>query len=127
MIFRLHAAGANDPGSSGVQGKWRITEETDARDCGEGELIDIYSLQVRQQGSDLTVITAVGSFEAVLEGTSLSWSGSYGEDGGTVTISVQVEFADSLDSLAGSSQWSWSGGGDSCDGSSVFTGVLLHN
>ncbi len=127
VIFRLVAAEANNPGSSGVNGKWRISEETDATACGEGELIDIYTLNVRQEGSNLTVITNVGTFNATLQGTNMQWMGSYNEDGGVVNNTVNVAFSSSLNSLTGSSSWTYSGGGTTCSGSSQFSGVLLHN
>ena len=125
--FRLQAAAANDAGSSGVQGKWRIIEEIDARDCDEGELIEIYSLRVQQQGAAISVITSTGTYDGTLQGTTLNWSGAIAEDGGTTTTQIQVQFADTLDSLVGSSTWSWSNGSVSCDGSSTITGTLLHN
>lgn len=127
IIFRLHDANVNNPGSSGVAGKWSITEQTNAQACGEGITSSTYVLTVAQQGSTITVKSSVGTFTANLQGTSLQWSGSYNEDGGTVNTNVGASFTGSLNSLSGTSTWSWGNGSSSCNGSSSFTGKLLHN
>lgn len=127
VIFRLLMAEANNAGSTGVQGKWRIIEEADASACGEGTETTIYSLRVLESNSGLSVISNVGSFSAGLSGLSLQWSGSFAEDGGTTSAEVNVMFAESLHDLTGVSQWTWSNGSQSCEGTSFFTGELLHN
>lgn len=127
VIFRLQDANVNNPGTSGVAGKWRITEQTNAQECGEGVSSSTYFLTVAQQGSTITVKSTVGTFTASLQGTSLQWNGSYSEDGGTVSTNVDANFTGSLNSLSGTSTWTWSNGTTSCNGSSSFTGKLLHN
>lgn len=127
VIFRLSSVEANNAGNSGVQGKWRIVEEVDERACGGDLEIVIHDLRLQENGGALTVISNAGTFGAELDGNILQWSGSFPEDGGTVTTAIDVEFADSLDSLVGASQWNWSNGSLSCAGVSIFTGELLHN
>lgn len=125
--FGLANAGFNDPGDSGLQGKWRVTDEIDAEACGEGSDIVIYELSVQHQGQDLKVISSVGEFDLALNGNSLQWSGSYAEDGGTTTTTIDATVAETFDELSGSSEWTWSNGSFSCSGTSTFSAVLLHN
>lgn len=131
VLFRLEAAEKNLPGSSGVQGKWRIFEITDAQACGEGTLTDTYDLRVRSGGlagnSILYITTPLGEFEAVISGRSLAWSGSYAEDGGILNNDIDVTFSSELNTLEGTSAWTYSENGVSCSGSSTFIGALLHN
>ena len=127
VTLRLLSVDQNQPGVSGVEGKWRITETVDAVDCEEGVSVDTYEVLVLQDGNQLTVGTPVGIFEGFINGNTLDWSGSYPDDGGTTTESFSITFNATIDSLTASSSWSWSGDGESCSGSSSAVGILLHN
>lgn len=127
VTFRLSGADVNKPGASGVEGRWRITETVNGEQCDEGTTTEVYQLQVAQQGNQLTVTAPVGTFNGVLNGTNLRWSGSFPEDGGTVSTSIDVTFTTTLDSLSGSSSWSWSDGSFTCAGTSQISGILLRN
>lgn len=129
VIFRLVAADANNPGFSGVQGKWRVIEEIPAARCGEETDIVVYELTIREVGNVLVVeAPGYGSSSDFSENT-LSWSAiTYPEDGGTRSVSMQLLFGDELDSLAGFSEWQWWGeDNQTCEGHSYVFGELLHN
>lgn len=127
VTFRLQAVDVNNPGSTGVEGKWHIIETVSSNDCGEDNETLQYDFLVLQDGNQLSIGTDAGIFEATLNGTSMMWTGSYEEDGGTTTANVDVTFSSDLASFQGGSDWSWTNGSFSCSGTSVATGVLRHN
>lgn len=127
VTFRLQAVDVNNPGSSGVEGKWHITETVSSNDCGEDNETLQYDFLVLQDGNQLSIGTDAGIFQATLNGNSLMWTGSYDEDGGTTTANVDVTFSSDLASFQGSTDWSWTNGSVSCSGTSVASGVLRHN
>lgn len=109
-----------------VAGSWYINENstvTSGQDvCGSGET-DSYYASVLQSGCNLTVSIRGNTFTGGMNGSSLCWSGSYPDEGGTTTI-TSLTATVSGNSLSGSSTWSWSGGGYSCSGSATFTGTM---
>ena len=127
ITFRMTAANVNDAGESGTEGRWRITEVVDASDCGEGEVTDIYNIDVLIVGDQLSVRSPYETFDALLIDNVLEWSGSYPFDDGTETILFNITFSENRDSLTGTSEWSWTDGTEGCEGTSNISGVLLHN
>jgi hypothetical protein len=106
-----------------IAGTWTITENVDGTDCGDGTYTDTYDLSVSQNGSSITVGIGGLTFSGTLNGSNLTWSGSFPEDGGTTSVNITATVASSGDSLSGSSTWGWSDGVESCAGTSTFTGV----
>lgn len=131
VLFKLERAERNLPGASGVQGKWRILEFINAENCGEETRSLQYDLRVvhaTPQGiDDLFVIAPAGEFSATMHDRVLNWSGSYAEDGGTVSTDIEVAFSESLNTLEGQATWTWTNGQQSCNGVSGLVGVLMHN
>ncbi len=131
VLFKLERAERNAPGSSGVQGKWRIMEIVNSENCGHETSISQYDLRVVHASpegiNDLFVIAPAGEFAASIAERVLNWSGSYAEDGGTVNTNVQVTFSETLNTLEGESTWTWSDGSQSCNGTTGIIGVLMHN
>ncbi|MDT8397071.1 MAG: hypothetical protein RQ899_00440 [Pseudomonadales bacterium] len=60
-----------------------------------------------------------------LSGRSLAFTATYDEDGGEVTTQGTVTFNASADAYSGSSNWSWTDGTLTCNGSSTIEGSLL--
>ena len=117
----------NDPVPN-ISGTWRITENVDERDCDEGFAIYEYDIEMTQNGNALTLVTPSGTFYGTIDGNKVSWSGSYDEDGGTVTIeSLSLTVSSDGKSLSGESSWSWSDGFDPCSGTTDFTGTLTYS
>jgi hypothetical protein len=103
-----------------VAGTWSITEVVSTSGaCSSGT--DTYTATVTQSGTSITVNIGGLTYGGTLSGNSLSWSGSYPEDGGTTTTSISLTFA-SNSSLSGSSSWSWTDGMESCTGTSTISG-----
>ncbi len=106
-----------------VGGTWSITETGTTNDCGD-PVDPPYAITVTQNGSSVTVTTPAGTFSGTVSGSSLSWSGSYPDNGGTNTInSLTATIAALGVSLSGSSSWSWTDGVTSCSGTTSFTGT----
>lgn len=127
IIFRLIAVGENDGGVSGMQGKWRIIEEIDALGCEVGELIEIYTIEIREAANQTRIAYPFGEFEASVTASRLSWSDSYAVSGGSLSTSVELLFNETRDSLSGDATWTFDDGTASCQGSSVLQGDLLHH
>ena len=85
-------------------------------------------LTIAQTGCGITVSTTtpgVGPFNGTIDGSTISWSGSYPDEGGTATITNLngTLTGDPATSVTGSNNWSWGDGVGSCSGTSTFTGV----
>lgn len=103
-------------------GTWTITEVVDGSDCDEGTYTENYTVSVTQSGNSLTVVAPTGTFSGEICGNKVSWSGSYPEDGGTTTATIDLTVSADGNSLNGSVTWSWTDGSDSCAGTSQTTG-----
>jgi hypothetical protein len=120
--------GNNDPAPTtpaNVAGSWTVTETSTSNNCGD--LVDpAYSITITQNGGNLSVSTPVGVFTGTINGSTVGWTGSYPEDGGTTTItSMTATVASSGNTFSGTSNWSWSGPGGPCSGSTTFTGTRI--
>ena len=105
-----------------ILGTWNVEERVDASGCAEGIYNDSYMLTVTgQTASSLTVSANGNSFTGALNGSVLSWSGSYEEDGGTTTSSISANLSNDCNTYTGTSNWSWSDDTYSCTGTSSFT------
>lgn len=116
-------SGTLAPPAFDLTDSWSISETVDATGCGEGTLVDDWTLTATQSGNSLTAVTPVGTFTGTVSGSRVRWSGDYPEDGGTTTITVTATIDSSGDALSGTSTWSWTDGTNSCSGTSVFTGT----
>jgi len=116
-----------NPGIIQVQGKWTVTDENDQRNCGEGINTVVYTLSVQQDGERVTVTKKPeGTFTGSISGNTITWSGSYPEDGGTTTIlSMTVTVSDDGKTFTSQANWSWSDGDESCTGTSQGQGVRI--
>lgn len=109
------------PPPANVAGSWTVTETGTSNSCGE-PVDRPYQISIAQNGSSITVTTPVGVFAGSLNGSVLSWAGSYPEDGGTTNIGSLTATV-SGDSFSGTSNWTWTGPGGSCSGSTTFSGA----
>jgi hypothetical protein len=109
-----------------LTGSWSISERGVSNCPGEENYTEgPYSVTVTQSGNNLRVVTAAGTFTGTVRGRQLSWTGSYPEDGGTVTITAMTLTASADgNSLSGSSNWTWNGDGETCSGNTqAITGT----
>lgn len=131
IALTLHGCGGGSSGGGGgdaelkepigdISGSWAVSERVDARNCLEGIYTDTYTLTLSQSGNSVRASTAAGNFTGTLSGKTLSWSGSFPEDGGTTQASVKMSIAGSCQRATGSSSWKWSDGVDSCSGTTTI-------
>ncbi|HEY9051351.1 MAG TPA: fibronectin type III domain-containing protein [Gammaproteobacteria bacterium] len=100
-----------------VTGDWTITESGTSNCPGEETYYNVYTITVSQSDNTLTVSTPVGIFTGSINGDSISWTGSFAEDGGVTTItSMSLTVSSDGNSLSGTSSWSWTDGDSSCSG-----------
>lgn len=124
LSLSVTSAGGGGGGGGGsttsLTGTWWVTETVVTSTC-EDFGSEIYPVTIAQSGSSLTVTAPAGTFTGTLSGSSsFSWSGSYPEDGGTVTTSITGTITGS-NSISGSSSWTWTDGGENCSGTTSFT------
>lgn len=106
-----------------VAGAWDVTEDVDPSACGEPPYSESVGVSVSQSGCLLSIENdARDTFPGSLDGVVASFTGSYEEDGGTVTI-LSSEATFLAESVSGSYDWRWSDGFDECEGTTTFTGV----
>lgn len=115
--------GVGDPGtgvpSSDLTGsEWSVTETGISENCGDGLGSVNYSITVvYYSGGTTTVSTPVGNQNGTYSGNTISYNGSFPEDGGTTTANTQLSINSSYNELTGTSNWTWSdGGGYQCSG-----------
>lgn len=126
MLSRAELASFATSGTPAMAGSWDVVETAGSNDCGEEVgSTDVVTYDVSQIGVTITVRVNENTFYGVLNGNSLSWSGSYSEDGGQVSQQTTLIVAADAESFSGGSSWTWSGEGDSCSGTTSFTGTRL--
>jgi len=104
-----------------ISGDWSVTETITSTDCPSAAN-DAYTLSVSQNVNTVNVYDGVNSFQGVLDGNILRWSGSYYESGGYNTINTMaLTVASDCNSLGGDVSWSWSDGTYSCSGTTAVS------
>ncbi len=114
--------GDPQPPEVDLSGSWEITEvvSSSTNQCDDGPQAP-YTVQVDQDGNGLTVTAPAGRFTGTISGRTVSWTGSYPEDGGTTTIR-SMSLQATATSLTGSASWSWTDGTVSCSGTTQVSG-----
>ena len=88
--------------------------------CGADDNLTNVPATVNQAG-DRIVIEALGQkLTGTVSGATYRASGSYAEDGGTTTVTLNVTFTSSTYG-SGTSSWSWRGGGYYCNGGAIIS------
>jgi hypothetical protein len=114
---------------SNIAGTWSTLpnhETVHASNCGDGTYTEGNTYTVTQNGCSLTVVpTGSGlTFTGQICNNTLSWSGSYPDQGGTTTI-TSSSYTFSGNTFAGTANWTWSGSGSSCTGYTDVTATKL--
>jgi len=109
-----------------LNGTWCVSEvvSTSSPACiTDNGQQPLYSISISEDASgNLTVSTAAGTFSGRVCGNSVSWTGSYPDSGGTTTLtSMNATYFSSNNTITGSSNWTWSGFGESCVGTTSFS------
>lgn len=101
-----------------IAGRWYVTTTITSTDCPDATN-ESYYVDVAQDGCRLTLTTPDGNFSGCIDGNRFTWSGSFSQDEGTTTLSVDL--TGSGNSYSGTATWSWTDGSFECTGSRNVT------
>ena len=105
-----------------VSGTWNTTEVDDATGCGEGFTTHHEEYTITQSGCNITIDGGLFGIETgTVSGSQITYTGSFPDEGGTTTGTVNLTI--SGNSLNGSSTWTWSDGTSSCSGTTTISGT----
>lgn len=110
-----------------VAGDWDVVERMNSS-CIDDDYAQ-YTVKVAQAGTALTVTAGGNSYSGTIDGRSVSWTGSYPEDGGTTTITrMTLTLASDDNTLNGTSGWKWvsASGAQKCEGTTQVTAQRAH-
>jgi len=113
---------AGQPDVINVSGEWNVVERMNST-CIDDDYKQ-YSVGVTQSGTSLTVTAGGNSYPGTIDGHTVSWTGSYPEDGGTTTITkMTLTLESDAKSLNGTSSWQWvsASGAQKCEGTTQIT------
>lgn len=99
-----------------VAGEWQMTSTVVSDNC-DGRASQTFSMTITQDANALTVLTPEGTFGGPICGNQIEMSGSFPEDGGTVTVNATLNVSEDGNSMQGSDTWTWTDGSESCSGS----------
>lgn len=105
-----------------IAGAWRDTEECES-DCESG--VNVETIMIEQDGDRITVHNSHGVFRGTITARTVSWSGSFAEDGGTTQTSGTWTLGPDNNTYTGKSTWTWSDGSEICRGSCRYSGERL--
>jgi hypothetical protein len=111
-----------------ITGTWSTTENVSANACGNAHT-DYNTYTITQTGCNAVVVPNTGSsagvtFNGVVNGNQICWTGSYPANGGTETInSLILTVNSSGTSFNGTASWTWSDGSNSCSGTTQVSGT----
>lgn len=109
-----------------IDGDWFVKETVTSDECqNEVGKSYVYSVTILQTGADIKVNVNGEVFSGVVDGSVVTWTGSYvdDEDGGTVEVSLRVDIDAGGDHFTGRDRTTFEGGGTTCSGTSVFDGT----
>lgn len=106
-------------------GTWSTVQYEDGTDCGEGFYTFYEEYTVMQNGCDFTIATDTGTYTGTVVGDRVSWTGSFPEEGGTTTATINLTITG--DSISGSRNWTWADdySAYTCSGTTDITGTRL--
>lgn len=101
-------------------GIWNYTEHSLWNNCGEPNIPESGEVGILQSGSTFLVVDDDFSTYGNVSGSNYSYSDTFCEEGGVVSVSVNF-FLTSENSAQGTVSWTWSGVGESCSGGFQIT------
>ena len=112
------------PPTYDLTGTWTITETSGANTCGDPVgATYVYPITVTGNGNNLTIVESGNTTNWTVTGTSILWTGSFPEQGGTLTITSTSITATNANHFSGTIHWSWTDGIYPCSGTNSVSGV----
>lgn len=116
----------HDASTAYLSGTWSI-QESATGNCAATSYPQVrsYTALLSQIGSSFTGSPTLPgpSWQGTISGTSVSWSASRPDSGGTVAIDFSGTAAADGSALSGTATWTWTGSGYSCNGTATVTGT----
>jgi hypothetical protein len=124
-VLGLAACGdGNGSESANVAGDWEMTSTVVTDNC-DGRTSQTFPMTITQEGNNLAVETSELTFSGTIHGNQIQMSGSFAEDGGTVTVNATLTVYDDANSMQGSDSWTWTDGSESCSGSDSLSAIRI--
>jgi len=107
-----------------VAGTWETTQEVTNRCFDPPEQrTDFETYEIAQDGNDITVTNQGNTYYGTVDGDQVSWSGSFQENGGTITInSLNLTLTGMGNTFNGTASWTWTDGDTTCSGTTQIAG-----
>lgn len=109
-----------------ISGTWSITETSGANTCGDTvgvSALNVYTI-VQNGGCSFIATDGTRTFNGSVSGTHVTWTGSYADSGGTVTVTgTSINVSSDGNSMSGTGNWIWSNGTPSYDCSGVTSSM----
>lgn len=120
-LFLAACGGGNSSGGGegsprNVAGGWSYSWVDTSNTCGEPLEQGSGTLTLSQNGNQVAVNVDGATFSAEMNGSTLSWTDSYSEDGGTTTETASLTLNSDGQYASGNVQWQWTNGTESCSG-----------
>jgi hypothetical protein len=103
-----------------MTGTWSYSDTNISDSCDPNPPLETSTTTVTQSGDNITIVIDGNTFTGSINNLTVNVSGSYSENGGTVTQNITVNLSSST-SGTGTSTWSWTNGNINCNGGSDFT------
>ncbi len=103
-----------------MTGTWSYSDTNISDSCDPNPPLETSTTTVTQSGDNITIVIDGNTFTGSINNLTVNVSGSYSENGGTVTQNITVNLSSST-SGTGTSTWSWTNGNNNCNGGSDFT------
>lgn len=124
LLINACGGGGGSTTCDDVAGEWHTVERNYSPNCyGDPHYwLENKLYTVTQDGCAITVTdNEQNSYEGTVSGSSISWTGSFQTEGGTVTQSLDLTV--SGNSFMGGANWTWSDGIDTCNGLNELIGT----
>jgi len=99
-----------------VAGEWEVTSTVVSDNCN-GRVSQTFSMTITQDANTLTAEIPEATYNGTICGNQLEMTGSFPEDGGTVTVNGTLVVSEDGSSMEGTDEWTWTDGVESCSGS----------
>ncbi len=109
---------------SNVAGTYWQTQTVDATQCGEGTYPQSFEVIITQSECNILANVGVTTLTGCIDGSTINWSGSFSEEGGTTTITSSNINVSGIN-YSGSANWTWSDGFDSCSGTTQISATRI--
>ena len=106
-----------------VEGSWTVHSVDGPNTCGDPLLEETLSVEIEQTGAAIDVFVEGAEFSGTVDGSEVHWTGSYPEDDGTTTNTIHVTIEPGGNAFSGGSEWTWTDGQTTCEGTSSFEGT----